>query len=331
MIKENVTINTVAQVAGVSKTTVSRYLNGKYEFMSENTKEKIKKTIEKLNYQPINYNRSIKSKNNKLIGLITNDIASAFGIEFLKGIDEVISKTNYILAMQTLKNDRDFEIEAIKKMVNQKVDGIILNGKYLKTEDLKEINLENIPLVISGRTSQIKDVDSIVTDMFYSIEASIEELKKVGYEEFGIFANNVMMDSQLFILVKDMLKNKCKTFNEDNIYFLKDNAKESCIDAIKKFKIGGYTKKAAIVLNSKLTLAMLAFLEEENALMENFAMCGFDNIGFNKIFHYKGIFIQEAAIEIGREITKTLLEKIEDDKENIPILKTIKPNIINNL
>ena len=46
------TITDVAREAGVSTTTVSRYLNGHFEKMGEETKERVAKTIKRLNYAP---------------------------------------------------------------------------------------------------------------------------------------------------------------------------------------------------------------------------------------------------------------------------------------
>lgn len=47
---EKKTISTIAKEAGVSKTTVSRYLNGNYGYMSEATRAEIAKIIEKYDY-----------------------------------------------------------------------------------------------------------------------------------------------------------------------------------------------------------------------------------------------------------------------------------------
>ena len=44
--KKNITISDVASAAGVSKTTVSRYLNNRTDLMSEKTKNRIEKMIE---------------------------------------------------------------------------------------------------------------------------------------------------------------------------------------------------------------------------------------------------------------------------------------------
>ena len=50
--RKKVTIVDVAAKAGVSKTTISRYLNGKFEYMSEESRQRIASVIEELGYRP---------------------------------------------------------------------------------------------------------------------------------------------------------------------------------------------------------------------------------------------------------------------------------------
>jgi len=68
-----ITINDIAKIAGVSKTTVSFYLNGRFEKMSQETKERIEKAIEKTNYRPNAMARSLNYKATQLIGVIIGD------------------------------------------------------------------------------------------------------------------------------------------------------------------------------------------------------------------------------------------------------------------
>lgn len=68
--KNKVTIKDIANMAGVSKTTVSRYINGKYEYMSEETRQRIKKIIKKVDYFPLTSAQSLKSNRTGLIGLL---------------------------------------------------------------------------------------------------------------------------------------------------------------------------------------------------------------------------------------------------------------------
>lgn len=60
--KQKVTINDIARIADVSKATVSFYLNGKFEKMSDKTHARIKKAIEETGYQPSVAARTLNSK-----------------------------------------------------------------------------------------------------------------------------------------------------------------------------------------------------------------------------------------------------------------------------
>ena len=63
--KTKMTISDIAKLAGVSKTTVSFYLNEKYEKMSEDTRQRIEKVIEKTGYEPSVVARSLNFKQTK--------------------------------------------------------------------------------------------------------------------------------------------------------------------------------------------------------------------------------------------------------------------------
>ncbi len=58
---EKITINDIANLAGVSKSTVSRYLNNKD--ISDSTKEKIKTIIDEYGYEPNAFAQSLRAKN----------------------------------------------------------------------------------------------------------------------------------------------------------------------------------------------------------------------------------------------------------------------------
>ncbi|MDN6081653.1 MAG: helix-turn-helix domain-containing protein, partial [Leuconostoc sp.] len=72
---KKVTINVIAEMARVSKTTVSRFLNGKFDNMSEATKERIAETIAELDYHPSRQAQALKAKNSLLIGISVADIS----------------------------------------------------------------------------------------------------------------------------------------------------------------------------------------------------------------------------------------------------------------
>ena len=85
--KENLTIADIAQLTNVSTTTISRYLNGKYKYMSAETQELIRETISKYDYRPSQVARSLKTKKSNLIAVVCPGVAVQSSPLFLQGVD----------------------------------------------------------------------------------------------------------------------------------------------------------------------------------------------------------------------------------------------------
>jgi LacI family kdg operon repressor len=127
MEKDMITISDVAKASGVSKTTISRYLNGKYEYMSQDTRKRIQTIIEELKYRPSNVAKTLKSNKSGLIGVIIADIASQFSSILLKGIGDVCKANGYQVMISNVDNDPEKEREYIQSLMDNRVEGIIVN------------------------------------------------------------------------------------------------------------------------------------------------------------------------------------------------------------
>ena len=73
MTQKKVTITDIAKAAGVSKTTISRYLNGRFDLMSPETRRRIESVIDVSGYQPSTIARSLKNKRSLLLGIVVSD------------------------------------------------------------------------------------------------------------------------------------------------------------------------------------------------------------------------------------------------------------------
>lgn len=128
------------QKTGVSKTTISRYLNGKYEFMSKETRERIEHIIDELEYRPNSMARSLKNQNSKIIGCTIADIENQFSSFIFKGVSEICKKHGYRVLVAEINNNEDDEREAIESLMSYNIDGLIINTTGSNDEYL--INLK---------------------------------------------------------------------------------------------------------------------------------------------------------------------------------------------
>ena len=144
---KKITIKEVAEEAGVSKTTISRFLNKNYGNMSKETKERIAEVIERLNYRPSKQAQALKSKHSYLIGVVVADISNMFSSLLLKGIGEVLEKSGYQMIIMDAANSITQEKELLEKLWNDKYyldeNVLLVNMTRLKKKMKERKNLLN--------------------------------------------------------------------------------------------------------------------------------------------------------------------------------------------
>jgi len=87
-------IKEIAQEAGVAISTVSHVIN-KTKYVKDETKERVIKTIKKLNYRPNIIARGLRTKSTRTIGVLLPDISQPFYAQVVKGIEEAARIRNY--------------------------------------------------------------------------------------------------------------------------------------------------------------------------------------------------------------------------------------------
>src|SRR5699024_11163466 len=92
---KKVSIAYVEKLANVSNSNVSQYLNQRFSYMSENTKNRIKMVIEELNYMPNYIARSLKQKKTYTIDGIVQNILYLFSTKLIKAIEDYCHLNQY--------------------------------------------------------------------------------------------------------------------------------------------------------------------------------------------------------------------------------------------
>ena len=149
--KRKVTIQDIANMVNVSKSSVSRYLNNGY--VSEENAKKIKEAIEKTGFETNFFAKRLKTKRSKLIGIILPRINSVTAGHLLMGITQKLEENNYqgIILVSNLSIEK--EIANISSLAQQGVDGIIVNSIAITEEHIRLINRLNIPTIFTGQKS----------------------------------------------------------------------------------------------------------------------------------------------------------------------------------
>ena len=127
------TIKEIAQIAGVSISTVSKIVNNKDENINAETRNRVLKIVKDYNYTPYGTVKNISEAKTFMLGLLLN--ASAGNSRFLDSILKTAQKHGYSLLLCDCMSDPEQELKNITALCRHKVDGVIwepLNEKSLE-------------------------------------------------------------------------------------------------------------------------------------------------------------------------------------------------------
>lgn len=119
------TIKEVAKLAGLSVSTVSRYLNN-HPYISEDKKNRIKEAMEELDYVPSSIATQLRSNKNNTIGVLVSRITNPFFSNLVDSIERNCKNLGYkVLIMQTYDDDKA-ELDMLNLLKQQVISGIIM-------------------------------------------------------------------------------------------------------------------------------------------------------------------------------------------------------------
>ena len=128
------TIKNVAEIAGVTVTTVSRVLNNR-GYISEKTRQKVNAAVKELDYQPNEIARALFRKKSNLIGLIVPNVAHPFFAELTSSIEYYAYKNGYKILICNSYGYSVKEKDYIGMLKRSQVDGIIMGSHTLEISE----------------------------------------------------------------------------------------------------------------------------------------------------------------------------------------------------
>lgn len=328
--KQKITINTVAEMAGVSKATVSRYINGKFDMISEDKQIRINKAITDLNYRPNRIAQSLKSRNSGVIGCIVSDIGSPFSSILVKGINHECIKNGYQLILTDSEDNAVNEKNAIENLVERSVDGLIINSTGENDKYILELS-SKLPIVLADRPISIDGkIDTVMTNNEESIITTLKYLKKVGYTKVALFSSTLKRNEVRRIRFYAFCKAEKEIFNskgDQAIYFYDDY--EDCKAKVNHFVSSYASERIAIfTINGVSLLDVLQVVIKNTGIKigPELGICSFDNWGWADLIGPGITTINQNTWDVGSESAKMLFERI-NNKSNIPRTKILYNNL----
>jgi len=198
MAEKVLTIKDVANMAGVSKATVSRVLNDSGYVASE-TRRKIESIIKTYNYIPSALAVNLSRQETRTVGVVIPEIENTFYSDILHGITQVADELDLSLVLFDTQDNLEKEKRAFRTLQQQKVRGIILGPSvdYPDTAEGRELlamlREYSVPIVIIDRDFENMPWDAVLYENYQCSYQAALELYKAGSRRMAVITGDMTL------------------------------------------------------------------------------------------------------------------------------------------
>lgn len=318
----------VAKAAGVSVTTVSRYLNRSLD-LPEATANRIEGAARDLNYVPNSHARRLSLGRTDTIGLVVPEIETPFFAAFVAAVEEAADQRNLSLALHATLNRADRELLYLDAIRSNDVGGLIFATNHASTGQLaKAINLSGKVVVVDEDVPAAK-VPKLFCDNEQGGYLAGHCLAKAGHRHVLFIGSDddMISGARRFAGCQRALKE----IGEDVLIDRFTGAYTvDCGRAAAEYFLAGRPRPTAIFATSdEITVGLLEVLREAAILIpREVSIVGFDDIGPLHLFAPSVTAVRQPVRQLGKRALEILLDMDPDSQARLPTEELLPVTLI---
>lgn len=313
----------IAQHAGVSISTVSKFLNGKGSF-SPHTEERIRKAIELLGFK----GSSTQSKSSKLkvIGVIIPDIENPFFSSVTKVLELLLFRYGYFLLLCNTENNVYLEDQFIHYLSRSGVKGVLLVPAT--SEQHSKPLASTVPILLFDRTIRGADLPVVATNHYQGARTAVSYLIQKGRKRIAFIGGrkdiNVYEDRLRGYM--DELREKGLAFDPDMV-IESDFSFQGGYHAVDSLRERGKSFDAIFAANDLIALGAIERLKELGiGIPRDVSVIGFDDIWLSRLSHPRLTTVRQPIHELCKEAVMMLVELMDKGVRISP--KILEPQLV---
>ncbi len=186
--KQRNTIAEIAARAGVSIPTVSRVLNKRPD-VAPATRERVERVIRESGYVRSRVANALRRGSSGIVDLVVPDLDSPYYFEIIRGVEDVLERTELRLALSSTHNEARREQQWLAQVAEGATDGAILVLAHGQSERLDELRRRKIPFVVVDHRGELGPaVPSVGATNWAGGRAATEYLLSLGHRRIAIIA-----------------------------------------------------------------------------------------------------------------------------------------------
>lgn len=312
----HLTLETVAELAGVSRSTVSRVINDQMG-VREDVRQRVLQVIEETGYQPNLAARALASNRSGIIGMvIPHAVATLFSDPYFPRLTQGITQTCNIndlnLTLFLFHNESEEE-KLSSRVVNAGfLDGVIIASSH-RGDPLVPILLQSkMPLVMIGREDQHPEVSFVDVDNLNGSYVATSHLLRLGRQRVGYISGPLKMvaGSDRYRGYRQAMNDKGRAIDED-LFFEGDFTEATGYVGMQRML--SLRPDAVVCASDQIAYgAWRAAREAGLQVPQDIALTGFDDLMPPDTGRPRLTTIRQPVVQSGIEAVNMLIDIIEN-------------------
>lgn len=312
--KQSVTVTDVARAAGVSLATVSRVLSG-YEFVREDTRNRVLEAVERLGYVANLQARSLAGGRSQIIGLLVPNLDTGYVATITHRIDQELERANYDLILYTSHRQPSKESFYVNNIASGLTDGILLIAPQIPATYLDTLREQNFPYVLIDQADVTENSNVVEATNWQGAYDATRYLSQLGHTRIAFITGALIVRSAV-----DRLQGyqaalaDCGLPIREDLIVEGDYQQRTGYEATKRLLERSNPPPTAIFASNDLSAfgAMDAARECGFRIPDDISIIGFDDVPQAVLVYPKLTTVRQPLEQMGQVAVRILLELIKD-------------------
>jgi LacI family transcriptional regulator len=318
------TIAKVAELAGVSVSTVSHVMN-KTRYVSAEKVNRIQEAAEALGYIPNTLARSLKISSTGTVGLAISAISNQYFSDIICAIEAECSRRNLTVFLCDTQDDPEREFAIVRQLHQRRVDGIILAPSDDPRKSLDYLFERRLPCALVDRLPDDR-FDQIGLDNVAAITELVDHAASFGHSRIGFITGHPGFTTTMERIEAFRAAVEARGL-KPLAQLVEDGSKTTDHAARSAHALLSLPEPpTAIIACNNLSMIglMRAVRERQLHIPSDLSVLGIDDFEWADYFEPRLTLMAQPCAELGREAADLLIKRI-GSPDRLPRTVRLKP------
>lgn len=311
MEKPALTINEIARIAGVSRSTVSRVLTG-HPNVKPKTRARVEEVMEELNYRPSPLAQGLATGTLNMVALLIGDIRNPFYSEIARGVEDAANESGYMVVFCNTDYDLKKELFYLQGAKQFGFSGLITMSVMDAEELTPVLSKLQFPIVLLNRYLHAYETDVVIVDNFQGGYLAGKHLVELGHTKIAHVSGPLLSTASQERMAgfKQALRDNGIKLNERDI-FTGDLRMESGQKYAERWLNQSSRPTSIFAANDLMALGVIDTLERAGVKVPyDVSVMGYDDLPFVGVKPISLTTVRQPHYQMGVAAMSLLIDRI---------------------